>query len=90
VYVAFIVDVFSQRIVGWHAQTTKHVELVMITLRMGLGERDRQRHPIQPQQLRAHSDAGSPNMFRWRTPKNSPWMASHPRLGPSVAHTIMR
>jgi putative transposase len=26
VYVAFIVNVFSQRIVAWHAQTTKHVE----------------------------------------------------------------
>lgn len=28
VYVAFIVDVFSQRIVAWHAQTSKGVELV--------------------------------------------------------------
>jgi transposase InsO family protein len=59
VYPAFIVDVFSQRIVGWHGQTTKHVELVMIALRMSLWERDRQGHPIQPRQLRAHSDAGS-------------------------------
>ena len=58
-YVAFIVDVFSQRIVAWHAQTTKHVELVMIPLRIGLWERDRQGRPVQPQQLRAHSDAGS-------------------------------
>jgi transposase InsO family protein len=63
VYVAFIVDVFSQRIVAWHAQTTKHVELVMIPLRMGLWERGRQGHPIQPKQLRAHSDAGL-NTFR--------------------------
>ena len=59
VYVAFIVDVFSQRIVAWHAQTTKHIELVMIPLRMGLWERDRQGHPIPARQLRAHSDAGS-------------------------------
>jgi transposase InsO family protein len=59
VYVAFIVDVYSQRIVAWHAQTTKHVELVMIPLRMALWERGRQGHPIQPEQLRAHSDAGS-------------------------------
>ena len=28
-------------------------------------------------------------MFRWRTPKNSHWMASHPRLGPSATHTIV-
>ena len=59
VYVAFILDVFSQRIVAWHAQTTKHVDLVMIPLRMALWERDRQGHPIAPAQLRAHSDAGS-------------------------------
>ena len=59
VYVAFIVDVYSQRIVAWHAQTSKHVELVMIPLRMALWERGRQGHPILPDQLRAHSDAGS-------------------------------
>lgn len=59
VYVAFIVDVYSQRIVAWHAQTTKHVDLVMIPLRMALWERARQGHPVEPSQLRAHSDAGS-------------------------------
>jgi transposase InsO family protein len=59
VYVAFILDVFSQRIVAWHAQTTKHVDLVMIPLRMALWERDRQGHPVGPRQLRHHSDAGS-------------------------------
>ena len=59
VYVAFILDVFAQRIVAWHAHTTKHVELVMIPLRIALWERARQGHPIAPKQLRAHSDAGS-------------------------------
>jgi len=59
VYVAFILDVYSQRIVAWHAQTTMHAELVMIPLRMALWERGRQGHPIAPKQLRAHSDAGS-------------------------------
>lgn len=59
VYVAFILDVFSQRIVAWHAQTSKHVDLVMIPLRMALWERDRQGHPVGPRQLRHHSDAGS-------------------------------
>ena len=59
VYVAFILDVFSQRIVAWHAQTTKHVDLVMIPLRMALWERDREGHPVGPRQLIHHSDAGS-------------------------------
>ena len=35
-------DVYSQRIVAWHAQAAEHVELVMIPLRMGLWERGRQ------------------------------------------------
>lgn len=59
VYVAFILDVYSQRIVAWHAQTSKHVDLVMIPLRMALWERDRQGHRVGPGQLRHHSDAGS-------------------------------
>ncbi|SJN09807.1 Mobile element protein [Leucobacter sp. 7(1)] len=59
VYVAFILDVYSQRIVAWHAQTSKHVDLVMTPLRMALWERGRQGRPIERDQLRAHSDAGS-------------------------------
>ena len=50
VYVAFILDVFSQRIVAWHAQTSKHTDLVMIPLRMALWRRDRDGHPVGPGQ----------------------------------------
>ncbi|WP_115324638.1 IS3 family transposase [Corynebacterium pilosum] len=59
VYVAFIVDVYSQRIVGWHAQTSRGVELVRIPLRLALWERDRTQHPVVPGELTHHSDAGS-------------------------------
>ncbi len=59
VYVAFIVDVFAQRIVAWHASTTKETELVMIPLRMALWERGREGHPAVAGQLIHHSDAGS-------------------------------
>lgn len=59
VYVAFIVDVFAQRIVDWHAQTSKHIDLVMIPLRMALWERGRQGHPVTAGELIAHADAGS-------------------------------
>jgi len=65
VYVAFILDVFSQRIVAWHAQTSKHTDLVMIPLRMALWRRDRDGHPVGPGQLRHHSDAGSQGGFNW-------------------------
>jgi len=45
VYVAFVVDVFAQRIVGWHAATTKVTDLVLTPLRIALWDRDRQRDP---------------------------------------------
>ena len=46
VYVAFIVDVFAQRIVAWHAATDKRTDLVMTPLRMALWDRDRDGHPV--------------------------------------------
>jgi putative transposase len=59
VYVAFVVDVFSQRIVGWHAATDKRTDLVLTPLRIALWDRDRQGTPVQPGELLHHSDAGS-------------------------------
>jgi len=57
VYVSFVVDTFSRRIVGWSAATTKTTPLVLGALEMGLWQRDR------AGQSRAglihHSDAGS-------------------------------
>jgi putative transposase len=59
VYVAFIVDVFAQRIIAWHAATSKVTELVMIPLRMALWQRTYEGHPAELGQLIHHSDAGS-------------------------------
>jgi putative transposase len=59
VYVAFIVDVFAQRIVAWHAATDKRTDLVLTPLRIALWDRARQGHPVQPGQLLHHHDAGS-------------------------------
>ncbi len=59
VYVAFVVDTFSRRIVGWSAATTKHTELVLAAVEMGLWQRDREGNRHQPGQLVHHSDAGS-------------------------------
>ena len=58
-YVAFIVDVYAQRIVAWHAAATKHTDLVMIPLRMALWQRTREGRPTEPGELIHHSDAGS-------------------------------
>ena len=57
--VAFIVDVFSQRIVAWHAQTPKHVDLVLTPLRMAVWQREREGHPVEVGRLIHHGDAGS-------------------------------
>ncbi len=59
VYVAFILDVFAQRIVAWHARPPKPPTWSMTPLRMALWQRDRDGHPVAPGQLIHHSDAGS-------------------------------
>ena len=59
VYVSFIVDVFAQRIVAWHAATSKDVNLVMTPLRMATWQRQREGHPIERDILIGHADAGS-------------------------------
>ena len=58
-YVAFVLDCFSQRIVAWHASTSKTTQLVLTPLRIALWDRDRHGHPVRPGELIAHSDAGS-------------------------------
>jgi putative transposase len=57
VYVAFVVDTFSRRIVGWSAATSKATPLVLGALEMGLWQRDRAGHDRSG--LVHHSDAGS-------------------------------
>jgi transposase InsO family protein len=45
VYVAFILDVFVQKIVAWNAATSKDVELVTVPLRMATWQRAREDSP---------------------------------------------
>ncbi|MGP5056481.1 IS3 family transposase [Brachybacterium paraconglomeratum] len=59
VYVAFVVDVFAQRIVGWHTSSSMRTDLVMTPLRIALWQRDRDGNPVSPGDLIHHSDAGS-------------------------------
>jgi putative transposase len=58
VYVAFTIDVFSRRIVGWKADTTMKTPLVLDTLEMALWARDHHGTPVE-EGLICHSDAGS-------------------------------
>lgn len=59
VYVAFILDVFAQKIVAWNLAPTKAVELVDVPLRMALWQRPREGHPVVRGELIGHADAGS-------------------------------
>ncbi len=59
VYVAFVVDTFSRRIVGWSAATVKETVFVLDALEMALWQRDRDQRPVMPGELVHHSDAGS-------------------------------
>lgn len=59
VYVAFILDVFAQKIIAWNLATTKAVDLVDVPLRMALWQRGREGHPIVRGELIGHADAGS-------------------------------
>ena len=59
VYVAFLVDVYAQRIIAWHAGTDRRTDLVLVPLRIAMWDRERQGHPIERGTLVHHSDAGS-------------------------------
>ena len=55
VYVAFVVDVFSRRIVGWRQSSSMHTEFVLDALEQALYDRQ----PSEEDQLIHHSDRGS-------------------------------
>ena len=55
VYVAFVIDVFARRIVGWRVSRTAHAGFVLDALEQALY----QRRPVQGSGLVHHSDRGS-------------------------------
>jgi putative transposase len=58
VYVAFVIDAYSRRILGWRASTNKRTELVLDALEMAMWTRGRQ-GVDDLSGLRHHTDAGS-------------------------------
>ncbi|WP_405652743.1 IS3 family transposase [Streptomyces sp. NBC_00019] len=64
VYIAFVVDTFSRRIVGWSAATVKATVFVLDAVEMAIWQRDRDQHPVRPGELIHHSDAGQYTSFR--------------------------
>ena len=58
-YAAFVVDVFSRRILGWRVATSKHTALVLDAFRQALHTRHRADATWTATGLVHHSDAGS-------------------------------
>jgi len=56
VYVAFVIDAYARRIVGWRVSRTAHAGFVLDALEQALHER----RPVQGSGLVHHSDRGSP------------------------------
>jgi putative transposase len=61
VYVAFVIDAYARRIVGWRVSRTAHASFVLDALEQALHER----RPAQRSGLVHHSDRGSQGGFNW-------------------------
>ena len=61
VYVAFVIDAYARRIVGWRVSRTAHAGFVLDALEQALHER----RPVQGGGLVHHSDRGVHPEFKW-------------------------
>lgn len=59
VYVAFVIDAYARRIVGWRVSTTPHAGFVLDALEQAVHER----RPVKTMGLVHHSDRGSQGGF---------------------------
>jgi transposase InsO family protein len=74
VYVAFVIDAFARRIVGWRASRTAHTSFVLDALEQALHDRQ----PVKRGGLVHHSDRGVQGRFN-RSPQ-------HPKIGGVNGH----
>jgi putative transposase len=63
VYCAFVLDVFSRRVVGWQVSTSLRTDLALDALNMGLWTRHHDGHDTAA--LVHHSDRGVQGEFQW-------------------------
>lgn len=63
VYCAFVLDVFSRRVMGWQVSTSLRTDLALDALQMGLWTRRRDGHDTT--ELVHHSDRGVQGGFNW-------------------------
>ena len=84
VYVAFVIDTFARRIVGWRVSRTAHAGLVLDALEQALHDR----RPVRSGGLVHHSDRGS--QYVSNTPSAWPRPASNLRWAASAVLTTTR
>lgn len=63
VYAAFIIDVFSRRVVGWQLSKSLRTDLALDALEMGIWTREHAGHDVSG--LTHHSDKGVQGEFNW-------------------------
>ena len=61
VYVAFVIDAYARRIVGWRVSRTAHASFVLDALEQALHDR----RPVHRGGLVHHSDRGIQDEFKW-------------------------
>jgi len=81
VYVAFVIDTFARRIVGWRASRTAHTDFVLDALEQALHDR----RPVRQAGLVHHIATGAASTSPSATPSVSPKPASS---RPSAASAI--
>ena len=70
VHVAFVIDTYARRIVGWRASRTAHTGFVLDALEQALHDR----RPLQRSGLVHHSDRGSQGGFKWSSQRRLCWL----------------
>ena len=81
VYVAFVIDAYSRRILGWRCGTTMTTQLVLDALEQAIWTR----HRTGPDLRSVVAQATAASQYTsLRTPSGSPRPASRPRSGPSA------
>jgi putative transposase len=86
VYVAFVIDAFARRIVGWRVSRTAHAGFVLDALEQALHDR----RPVQGSGLVHHSDRGVQGGFKWSSQQDLLGYRSTRQTDPAFAHREAR
>ena len=84
VYVAFVIDAYARRIVGWRASRTAHAGFVLDALEQALHDR----RPLHRGGLIHHSDRGSQGGFKRSSQRPVCWLIEEVGQVPLLAFSI--